>query len=130
MIKMEIGLKKELNIKFDDAVRKVTDELTKLGFGVISTINVKDIIKKKLDKDFRNFLILGACNPEFAHKALEYKDEVSLFMPCNIVIQEKNGVIEVMVFNPKTIEIIFNDDEIRNFTSALYKKIEDLITNL
>lgn len=127
---MQIGLKKILNISFEEAIQKVTDELTKHGFGVITTIDVKEVIKKKLNKDFRRFLILGACNPEFAHKAIEYNDEVSLLMPCNVVVQEKENNVEVMVFNPQVIDLLFNDNEIKSFTSILYKRIEDLIRNL
>lgn len=130
MINMKIGLKKKLNISFEEAIQKVNDELTKQGFGVITTIDVKEVIKKKLNKDFRKFLILGACNPEFAHKAIEYNDEVGLLMPCNVVIQEKDNNVEVMIFNPQIIDMLFDDNEVKNLTSILYKRVENLIANL
>lgn len=130
MIKMKLGIKKTLSVKFEEAVQKVTDELTRHGFGIITSIDVQDVFKKKLNKDYRKFIILGACNPEFAHKAIEINDEVSLLMPCNIVIQEKDGLVEVLVFNPKLIDELIDNEEIKNLTSILFRKVEDLVTNL
>lgn len=127
---MHISLKKSLNLKFEDAVQKVTEELKKQGFGIISSIDVQDIIKKKLNKDFRKFIILGACNPEFAHKAIEINDEVSILLPCNVVIQQKGSEVEVMIFNPEVINILFNTEDFKFLSDTLKKKMEEIIKNL
>ena len=127
---MKISLKKNLNLNFEEAVQKVTEELNKHGFGIISSIDVQDIIKKKLNKDFRKFLILGACNPEFAHKAIEINDEVSTLLPCNVVIQQKGSEVEVMIFNPEVINILFNTEDFKFLSDTLKKKVEDIIKNL
>jgi len=89
------------NITFEDAVEKVTAELQKEGFGVLTEIDIKATLKKKLDVDFYNYRILGACNAPFAHKALKAEDKIGTMLPCNVIVQEKEpGIIEVSAINP------------------------------
>jgi len=97
---MKYGISKVLDIPFERAIEHVTEELKKEGFGILTTIDVKETIKKKLDKDFPRYTILGACNPGFAHQALLADDEIGLFLPCNVIVHEKNGRIHVSVFDP------------------------------
>jgi uncharacterized protein (DUF302 family) len=92
--------KKIENGNFDSVISKVTDELKAEGFGVLTEIDVKETLKKKIDVDFRNYKILGACNPQFAHKALQAEPNIGVFLPCNVVVQEVNGVIEVSAVDP------------------------------
>jgi len=93
---MSYYFSKKLKMPFDKAVQHVTDTLAGNGFGVLTTIDVRATLKKRLDVDFRPYTILGACNPGFAHKALESEDKIGTMLPCNVVIQE-SGVDEVEV---------------------------------
>lgn len=89
------------NITFDKAIEKVTEELQKEGFGVLTEIDIKATLKKKLDVDFYNYRILGACNAPFAYKALKAEDKIGTMLPCNVIVQEKKpGIIEVSAINP------------------------------
>ena len=92
---------KKLNISFEKAIERVSEELKKEGFGILTEIDVKATLKKKIDVDFRNYRILGACNPTYAHKALQSEPWIGTMLPCNVVVQEfENGVIEVGAVNP------------------------------
>ena len=83
---MQYGFSKEITYSFEQAVDKVTEELKKEGFGVLTSIDVKDTLKKKINVDFKKYTILGACNPPLAHQALQVEEELGLLLPCNIVV--------------------------------------------
>ena len=84
-----------------EAITRVTEELKKEGFGVLTEIDVKATLKKKLDVDFRNYRILGACNPPFAHQALLAEDKIGTMLPCNVIVQElAPGTVEVAAIDP------------------------------
>ena len=92
---------RKLKIPFADAVQKTIEDLTEHGFGIVTTIDLKDTLKQKLGINFRNYKILGACNPAFAYKAVTLESHAGLMLPCNIVIQEhENGEVEVSAVNP------------------------------
>jgi uncharacterized protein (DUF302 family) len=92
---------RKLNIPFDQAVQKVTQNLQQQGFGIITNIDLRDTLKQKLNVDFRKYKILGACNPEFAYKAVSLESHMGLMLPCNIIIQEhENNEIEVSAISP------------------------------
>jgi len=98
---MSYYFNKTVNLPFDEAITRVTDELKKEGFGVLTEIDVKATLKKKLDVDFRNYRILGACNPPFAHQALLAEDKIGTMLPCNVIVQElAPGVVEVAAIDP------------------------------
>ena len=98
---MDYYFSKILNTSFDGAIQKVTDELKKQGFGILTDIDVKQTLKKKLDVDFRKYRILGACNPPFAYKALQEEDKIGTMLPCNVVVQEVGeGRVEVAAIDP------------------------------
>jgi uncharacterized protein (DUF302 family) len=100
---MDISIGKTLECSFAEARPLVERELKAEGFGVQTEIDVKATIKEKLNKDFRNYLILGACNPTFAHAALEHNLDVGLMMPCNVIIYEDDaGKVVVKAMNLKT----------------------------
>jgi uncharacterized protein (DUF302 family) len=100
---MEYGIRKKLEIDFDEARIKVEDELKKEGFGILTEIDVKATLKKKLDVDFRRYLILGACNPPFAHKSLQAELEIGLLLPCNVIVYEDDdGKTVVSAMNVET----------------------------
>lgn len=98
---MEYYISTKLNTTFDEAIAQVTEKLEDQGFGVLTEIDVKATMKKKLDIDFYNYKILGACNPPFAHKALLAEDKIGVMLPCNVIVQEKEkGNIEISAVDP------------------------------
>jgi uncharacterized protein (DUF302 family) len=92
---------KTVKLPFDEAIARVGDALKAKGFGILTTIDVKETMKKKLDVDFRPYTILGACNPPFAHKALTAEDKIGTMLPCNVIVQEMEpGTVEVAAIDP------------------------------
>jgi uncharacterized protein (DUF302 family) len=101
MMNKEYYFTKIVALDFNSAIEKVTEELKNEGFGVLTEIDVKATMKKKLDIDFRNYKILGACNPPFAYKALTEEDKIGTMLPCNVVVQEhESGEVEVTAVDP------------------------------
>jgi uncharacterized protein (DUF302 family) len=119
---MKYHFSKTITGSFDDAVQKVTEALRVEGFGILSEIDIKATLKKKLDVDFHNYKILGACNPPFAYKALLAEDKIGTMLPCNVIVQEKIvGQVEVSAVDPvASMQAIENKqlaeiaDEVRN----------------
>ena len=98
---MKYYFAKEVNLNIEDAIIRVTEELKKEGFGVLTEIDVKATLKKKLDVDFRNYRILGVCNPPFAYQALQAEPHIGLMLPCNVVVQEgENGQTIISAIDP------------------------------
>jgi uncharacterized protein (DUF302 family) len=92
---------KTTDYSFEDALAKSTEALKSQGFGVLTEIDVKATLKKKLDQDFRKYKILGACNPPFAHRALQLDGQIGLMLPCNVVVQEQeDGKVAVSAIDP------------------------------
>jgi uncharacterized protein (DUF302 family) len=92
---------KTVHLPFDEALTRVREELKQEGFGVLTDIDVRATMKKKLDLDFRNYRILGACNPPFAHRALMAEDKIGTMLPCNVIVQEHApGVVEIAAVDP------------------------------
>lgn len=118
---MQYGYSKKVALPFNEAVVRAKEELEKEGFGVLTEIDVKATMKKKLDVDYDNYIILGACNPQFAHLALQEEKEVGLLLPCNVIVYEENSEVHIsailpsaamsMVENPKLAEISKNVEE-------------------
>ncbi|GMR24710.1 MAG: DUF302 domain-containing protein [Acidobacteriota bacterium] len=120
---------KILKLSFDEAVEHTTEELQKDGFGILTEIDVKATLKKKLDVDFRNYKILGACNPPFAYKALEAESRIGMMLPCNVIVQETaDGTVEVAAVDPiASMQAVDNPDlgEIANVIQGKLKAIVD-----
>ncbi|HKJ66844.1 MAG TPA: DUF302 domain-containing protein [bacterium] len=96
----ELTMKVTLDVPYEQAIQAVTAALKKEGFGVLTDIDVKATLKKKLDADFRKYVILGACNPKLAHRALNTDLEIGTLLPCNVVVYENNGGSEVLIVDP------------------------------
>jgi uncharacterized protein (DUF302 family) len=98
---MSYYISKTTELSFEDTLKKVEDELKSEGFGVLTEIDVKETLKKKLDVDFKKYKILGACNPPLAHKALSSEDKIGVLLPCNVIVEENdNNQVEVAAVNP------------------------------
>lgn len=96
----EIGLRTTLKTSFDEAIERTTAALKSEGFGVLTRIDVRDTFQEKLNVDFRRYVILGACNPPLAHRALSANPDVGLLLPCNVTVQEQGGGITVTAVDP------------------------------
>lgn len=98
---MSYHFSKTLNISYDEAIARVKDELKKEGFGIITEIDVKDTLKKKLNVDFPKYKILGACNPAFAYEALQVENKIGTMLPCNVIVQQVSPTqVEVSAVDP------------------------------
>jgi uncharacterized protein (DUF302 family) len=128
---MNYSFNKILNVTFDEAVDRITEELKKEGFGILTDIDVKQTLKKKLDVDFRKYRILGACNPPFAYKALQAEDKIGLMLPCNVIVQEHDDHrVEVSAIDPiASMQAVENPglgDVAREVQAKLKKVMENL----
>ncbi|MEJ5262200.1 MAG: DUF302 domain-containing protein [Ignavibacterium sp.] len=124
---MKYGFSKTTDYSFEEAIQKVTDELKKEGFGVLTTIDVKDTLKKKLDVDFKKYTILGACNPPLAHQALQAEEELGLLLPCNVIVYEKDNKTVVSVFDPMVMAHIIDNPMMKSVAEEVKKKLEKVL---
>lgn len=124
---MSYGFEKTVALSYERAVERVTEELKKEGFGVLTTIDVKDTLKKKLNVDFQKYVILGACNPPFAHKSLQADDQMGLLLPCNVIVQERNGQTVVSIFDPMVMLTVMDNQEMRPIAEEIQRKLQRVL---
>jgi uncharacterized protein (DUF302 family) len=124
---MNYGFSKTVDLTYEQAIQKVTDELKKEGFGVLTTIDVKDTMKKKLNVDFTKYVILGACNPPLAHQSLLAEEELGLFLPCNVIVYEKEGKTRVSVFDPMVMSTIIDNPKIGPVARQVKEKLQRVL---
>ncbi len=125
------GFSKKLNIPYDQAVEKATTALKEEGFGVLTEIDVKATLKKKLDVDFRRYIILGACNPPFAHKALSAELEIGLLLPCNVIVYEAEGGGSVVsAMNPMAALGVVENPAMKDIAEQVTEKIKRVVASL
>ncbi len=121
---MDYGFSKTVPYSYDRAIEKVTDELKKEGFGVLTSIDVKETMKKKLDIDFKKYIILGACNPPLAHKALTAEVELGLLLPCNVIVYENDHKQTVIgFFDPKLMAKLIDNKELNQIADEVYARL-------
>ena len=122
---------KTLHTVFDDAVQRTLAALKAEGFGIITEIDVKDTLKKKIDVDFRNYRILGACNPKLAHEALQLEDKVGTMLPCNVVVQDAGaGRTEVAAIDPVSSMQAIDNARLRQAAEHVQEKLRKVIDRL
>jgi uncharacterized protein (DUF302 family) len=122
---------KTLDLSFEDAIEKTTEALKEEGFGVLTEIDIKATLKKKLDVDFKKYQILGACNPPLAHKALSAEDHIGLMLPCNVIVQEhENGAVEVSAVDPIASMQAVENDELGEIAEEVHNLLKKVIKNL
>jgi uncharacterized protein (DUF302 family) len=120
-----------LEVPFDEAVSRVKDELKKEGFGVLTEIDVQETLKKKLNVDFRRYRILGACNPLFAHQALQAEDKIGTMLPCSVIVQElAPGNVEVAVIDPVASMQAIRNPKLQGVAEQVQAKLKKVIESL
>lgn len=125
---MKYHISKTIKGTFDDVITKVKDELSKEGFGVLTEIDIKNTLKNKLDVDFRKYTILGACNPEYAHNALQAESKVGTMLPCNVIVQEQeDGTVEVSAVNPKASMMAIENDKLVQLATDVTQKLQRVV---
>jgi len=128
---MSYYFSKTLILSFDKALSRVTEELKKEGFGILTDIDVKATLKKKLDVEFRNYRILGACNPPFAYKALQAEDKIGTMLPCNVIVQEiSDGQVEVTAIDPLASMQAVENPALRSIAAEISKKLRTVIDSV
>lgn len=130
-IYMSYYINKETHGDFADVVERVRAELAKEGFGVLTEIDMQATLKKKLDVAYRPYVILGACNPPFAHRALELEEEIGTMLPCNVVVQERGGgTVEVAAVDPVASMTAVGNSELESIANEVRTKLVHAIENL
>ena len=127
---MQYGFSKTIDLSFENAIEKVTDELKKEGFGVLTTIDVKETLKKKINVDFKKYTILGACNPPLAHKALQAEEEIGLLLPCNVIVYEKDNKTAISVFNPGLMSEVVNNEKLKPVADEVQEKLKRVLNHI
>lgn len=122
---MSYCFSKKVNADFEKTIENVTAKLKEKGFGVLTEIDVQATFKKKLDIDFYKYRILGACNPHFAHQAIENEDKVGVMLPCNVIVQQKSesDSVEVSAVDPMASMMAIKNDKL----GALAKEVAQLL---
>ena len=124
---MKYGFSKITDYTFEQAIEKVTEELKKEGFGVLTTIDVKETLKKKIDVDFKKYTILGACNPKLAHGALQVEEELGLLLPCNVIVYEKNDKSVVSIYDPIVMTAVVDNPDMKPVAEEVKNKLQRVL---
>jgi len=127
----DIGVRTTLKTSFEEAIQKTIEALKMEGFGVLTQIDVKNTLKEKINIDFRRYVILGACNPVLAHRALSVNSDVGLLLPCNVTVQEAGDEIIVTAVEPmQMLEVLKEDSAVQAVASEARIKLEKVISSL
>ena len=124
---MQYGFSKTVDLSYEQAIEKVTAELKKEGFGVLTFIDVKETLKQKINVDFKKYAILGACNPPIAHRALQEEEQLGLLLPCNVIVYEKDGKTRVSIFDPMVMVWIMENDQMKPIASEVQEKLQRVL---
>ena len=128
---MKYYFSKTLPTGFDETIQRTTDALKREGFGIITEIDVKKTMKEKIGADFRNYRILGACNPKLAHEALQLEDKVGAMLPCNVVVQDAgNGKTEVAAIDPVASMQAIDNAKLREAAQQVQGMLKKVIDSL
>ena len=127
---MSYYFSKKSALGFEEAIEKVTEALNSEGFGILTEIDVKETLKKKLDVDFRPYKILGACNPLFAYQALQAEDKVGIMLPCNVIVQEKENGVEIAAVDPVASMQAIENPKLGEITNEIRQRLHRVIDSL
>ena len=120
----ELGFQSILDLSYEETIAKVTGALSAEGFGILTSIDVKETMKKKLDVDFRKYTILGVCNPPLAHKSLSARPDVGLLLPCNVIVYEDDGKTVVNIIDPLSMTSFIQDPALDQVASEAYQRLK------
>jgi len=118
------------DISFNEAIDSVTNALKEEGFGILTEIDVKETLKKKLGEDFRPYKILGACNPPFAHKALLAEDKIGAMLPCNVIVQQTEKGIEIAAVDPVASMQAVENKDLQEIATEIQARLRSVIDSL
>jgi uncharacterized protein (DUF302 family) len=124
------GFKKEISLPFDQAEKAVTEELEKLGFGILTRIDAKEKFKEKLGIDFQNYVILGACNPPLAHKAIIAEKDIGLLLPCNVLVYEQEGKTVLSIMKPATAMGMIENEALKQIAVEVEAKLKGVFDSV
>ncbi|MBI5457848.1 DUF302 domain-containing protein [Candidatus Kaiserbacteria bacterium] len=124
---MKYGYKRKVPLPFGEAVEKVRGELAKEGFGILTEIDVKATLKKKLGIEYENYLVLGACNPPFALKALKAEKDIGLLLPCNVVVYEESGEVFVSAIRPTVAMEVVGNPSLADVGKTVEEKLKKVV---
>lgn len=127
---MSYYFSKKTTLKFGEAIEKVTEALKSEGFGILTEIDVKETLKKKLDVDFRSYKILGACNPPFAYQALLAEDKVGIMLPCNVIVQEKENGVEIAAVDPVASMQAIDNPKLSEIAGEIRQRLHRVIDSI
>ncbi|PKP35655.1 MAG: hypothetical protein CVU00_01485 [Bacteroidetes bacterium HGW-Bacteroidetes-17] len=127
---MKYYINKTVNYTFEEAIERVTALLKEHGFGVLTTIDVKETLKKKIDVDFKRYTILGACNPQSAYKALSLEDKLGVLLPCNVIVIEQDSGIEVCAIDPYSMMGQLGNKELIQIAEEVNKHFQEVFEKL
>jgi len=128
---MDYYFSKTIDVGFDTAVEKTTQALKNQGFGILTEIDIKATLKKKLDVNFKKYTILGACNPPYAHKALQAEDKIGTMLPCNVIVQEvADGKSEVAAVNPLASMQAVENNALDDIATEIAEKLKKVVESL
>jgi len=131
MEKTQYGFRKTVKLSYEEAIEKVTQALKEEGFGILTQIDVKDTLKKKLNVDFRKYIILGACNPPFAYQSLQAETEIGLLLPCNVIVYEDNsGNAVVSAIDPESAMSMIDNTKLKEIAAQVGNKLKKVIDGL
>lgn len=124
-------LSKRSPLSFDETIGKITEALREEGFGIITTIDMKETFKNKLNQNFRRYTILGACNPRFAYEALMEEDKAGVFLPCNVVVQEhEDGEVEISIIDPEEMMRSTNNLNLKTFATQVKQSMLEVLRKM
>jgi uncharacterized protein (DUF302 family) len=125
------GFTKQVDFPFDEAIQKITEALKAEGFGILTEIDVKETLKKKLDVDFKPYKILGACNPPFAYKSLQSEEQIGLMLPCNVIVYvNDSGKTIIAAIDPIASMQAIKNDQLGEIASTIQNKLKSIINKL
>lgn len=130
MKQINYGYKKQVNLDYEKSIEKVKELLKNEGFGILTEIDVKETLKKKLDVDVDKYIILGACNPPFALKALKAEKDIGLMLPCNVIIYESEEKVFVNAINPVVAMGMIENSELKEIAEIISEKLKGVIEKI
>ncbi len=130
MTRQGYGFSKVVALPYEEAVKQIKEKLKEQGFGVLAEIDVRAAMKEKLNVDFPNYVILGACNPPLAHRALQAEPRLGLLLPCNVVVRQVGGGTEVATIDAEAMLALVNNDELRPIAREANERLQNALKAL